>query len=259
MLDEIEELLDENIESLVNSAFFIIGALGAYALYRWLFAESLPAIKEYITNEIWQSEMWRAEGESYIRNGLWYAYVKNPSYIYGSALISQGVHAHQWVTFPPLRKEVTIYRDEPSPILIVEFIGKRTMPIKKYSIGNTAWNSVGMCLWGDVGLDYDSSDTTKPHALVIDFYFDAPTFLLGFYFSQGSNTIDNDYRSGLKIGSMPNINQDYHFRARIDTWIQRTLEHYNLPYFTIKLVQFYIEVKGSEGSIEVKKFDVGLA
>jgi len=244
---------------------FLLGALGIYGIYKWLFEPAhVPPIKEYITDEVWCNETWRMpEGYSYIKNNIWHAYVNNPSNVYGNAMVSQGIHAHGWVEpgiYPPVRKTVTIYRDEPSPILVAEFIGKRTMPIKWYPIEVKAWNNVGMCLWGDVGLDYDNPDTSLSRALIIDFYFDNPHVSPGAYwFTQGSDTIDNDYRSGLVVESMLIINQDYHFRVRLDKWIQKTLEHYNIPYFTIKLIQFYIEAKGSEGGIEVKKFGVGLA
>jgi hypothetical protein len=257
--DEIENI----IYSDYVSAFFTV--LGIGFIYYLLTPQkvNVPPIKESILGDRWETNIWRqikdiGEGYAIIENGIFKAMVDYPTHL-GTmcSLIQQGKQPHGWWDSPAkLKKEITITLND-DQILIVELVGKRTTPITWYNLLLDRVNDIGMLLIGDVGLGYDDPDVTNPHALYIDFWFDIKPEIDQNHW-EGVAGWENDYHSGYRIASMPNINQEYSFRLRIDNLIRDALRRWNLERFTIKTVQLYIEARNSKAEMEIYKFDLGM-
>jgi len=261
-LEEIKEKLYDHVPPDVVYAFFTIVGIGA--LYR-LFQPSpkpIPPIKETILGDQWETNVWKqiegiGDGNAKIENGIFKAMIDYPtSQGTAVALIQQGKQPHSWWDSPAkLKNELVISLDVDQP-LILEFQGKRTSSIYWYGT-DPRISDIGVLLIGDVGLDYDDPDTTKPHALYVDLWLDIiPREDVHHW--QGVEGWENDYHSAFRITSMPNIGQEYEFRIRMDQQIKNALTRWNLKTFTIKTVQIYVEARASKSSIEISKVNIGV-
>jgi len=52
---------------------------------------------------------------------------------------------------------------------------------------------------------------------------------------------------------MPEIDREYNFSFRIDSYVKTALAHWNLSQFTLMMVQVYVETEASKASIEVSR------
>jgi hypothetical protein len=219
---------------------------------------------EKITSNIWETKVWNLDNgsdskfESVVGNPMLYINIfrgiaiKNNDTDFGSASIQQGDMPHGWYnSYARLNEKITINKDDDQPLYLVTTV-KRTSPINW--ISNNAeiqWNNIGLDVMGDVGLDYSNADITQPHALIIDFYHDTDA-IKPFYY-QGSPLHDDDYRAGYPL--MParlEIGKEYQFKTRIDDKIKDAMNHYGFTHFTIKYTEYYIEARGSSGSVEAR-------
>lgn len=257
MRDTLERLIYND----VAYAFFTLVGIG-FIYYLLTPKIPIPPIEESILGSEWETNIWRqipniGDGYSKIENGVFKAMAGYPT-SQGTmcSLIQQGKQPHSWWDSPAkLKKELTITLED-AQMLIVEFRGKRVNPIKWYSMGNRI-NDVGMLLIGDVGLGYDDTDVSKPHALYIDLWFDiVPSIDQNHW--QGVAGWENDYHSAYRLSSMLIVGKEYIFRFRIDGYIRDALRRWNLERFTIKTVQLYVESRASRGDVEVSYFNLGV-
>ena len=225
----------------------------SYISFTYYASLNPTTINESILGEEWGKHFWNSLGEvNKINEKVQLTVIQPDPEKWGCVAIAQGN------PYPPLKKELRIDLDKEQP-LIVYFKGKRTSKIHWFTeeLRKRA-NNIGVVLIGDVGLDYYSSDETKPNRLYFDIYFDTNPFTHEVHY-QGVYEVSGEtsYHSGFSIGQMPFIGKEYEFKARIDRFIRKALRYWNLPYFTIKMVQFYIEGRASKGSMEITKIDLG--
>lgn len=211
---------------IVLVTFFIATIVGAFVI-SWLIVERprKPEIEEVITGDQWTPSVWRAEGEAYVKNGALMAFVEHISDLglYGNANFQQGNTPHSlWDNPAKLKKEATICRDQSDEVLILHFVAKRTT-ITWLVQNEDRFCNIGVTLFGDVGLDYDSPDTTQPRALIIDFYLSMHPKEIDETHRLGSD-VERDYHSGFKVERMEEINREYEFVVRIDGMIRTALK-----------------------------------
>lgn len=233
----------------------------AYVIYWIPQTEDEPIwptpISRPVTGAFWTPFNWQAgSGSTYEYNTVFKARIVNPSNDFGALGLEQGKRAHGKGAAEPLLLEITL-NSTGNTALVLNLTVTRGA-IKNYGILSTL--NIGVVLFGDVGLDYDNPDLTTPHAGVIDFYYHTSPLWRGESWSPpGTSKYDSDYRAGKTMATMPTESTEHRFQNRIDPFIEKFLAHYELPAFTIKLVQVYIEARNAEGEIEISKFELGLA
>jgi hypothetical protein len=234
----------------------------AYILFYWMPQPKdestwITPITKPITGALWTPFNWQAGPDSTFEyDTIFKAKIVNPSNDFGALGLEQGERVHGKGTAEPLLLQVTV-NETGNQALILNLTIKKG-PAKTYGILSTI--NIGVAIFGDIGLDYDSPDLTAPHMGVIDFYYHTSPFWNGESWSPpGTAKYDSDYRAGKTMATMPAESTEYRFQNRIDPFIEKFLAHYGLPYFTIELVQAYIETRNAEGEIEISQVELGFA
>ncbi len=271
----------KHLSILFVTVFSIVGV--RWAGFNSLDFSSVPDIAESIIDQY--SPAWFFQGSGNIsrtNKDSWYAVnvePENRADPFGVAYIETGILPHKWYNGAPLTKQLVFQKDGSDNIkLICEFNGKRLreMETLNYTM-HESWNSfcsIGITLWGDIGLDYNSTDLTKPHCMVVDIYFDTrpnwePWSKFGgeYVNYEIGNPIDQDYRTqywgkgGGVCGGMHSINQEYAFKIRVDQYIRDALDaagRWSFSSYELKAIQCFIEVYNAKGSVEISRIDLGL-
>ncbi len=214
-------------------------------------------IKHHITGDDWTSFNWQAGSDSSCESSdnAFNARIVNGESDFGAVGVEQGLRAHGNGAAKPLLMEVKVNRSGNTPLILNFTLEK--VSSRLYSLSSVF--NVGVVLFGDVGLNYSDPDLSSPHAGVIDFYYHVTPFWHGETWSPpGSSPYDSDYRAGKVMLNLLGSSEESRFQSRIDDFITKFLAQYDLPFFTIKLVQAYAEAKNAEGEIVISEVVLGL-